>query len=209
MSTFVSPTDIVALSRALSSSVNTLDSAVETAFALLPGEDNLTRGTTCYAVDTGTADAYLIDLPHVPSSYVDGLKICFRPLNSNTGACSVNVNSLGVKSIKLSGNVDPEAGDIPVGAPIALRYSSATSCFHILNSTAQSTVATTQTEVTAARDGETSLLEKQQAQDAEDANLQTQITNNSDDIDALVGGTYPTSISAQIEFRAFGYALMF
>ena len=201
MSSYSSPTDVVALSRAKSADINNLDSAVETAFGLLPSEDDLTRGTTCYAVDTGAADAYLVDLTHEPSGYVDGLEVCFRPLNVNTGAATINVNSLGVKSIKLSGNVDPAAGDIPADTACLMRYSISTGCFHILSSTAQSTVAITQAEVTAARDGESTLLAKQQAQD-------TEIADNASDIGAIIHATYPTEISAMIEFRGFGYGIM-
>ena len=54
MSTYNSPTDVVPGTLARSSSINNLDAAVAAAFALLPTEDEIKRGTVNYAVDTGT-----------------------------------------------------------------------------------------------------------------------------------------------------------
>lgn len=102
-----------------------------TAFALLPTEDNLTRGTTNFAVDTGTANAYIVALPHTPSGYVDGLRVTFRPLNANTGACTINVNSLGVKSIRRTDSTACDGGDITAGGIYELFYSTASGFFHL------------------------------------------------------------------------------
>lgn len=143
MSTFVSPTDVEPATLVRSATINDLDAAVGTAFALLPTEDNLTRGTTTYAVDTGTANTYVVALPHAPSGYVDGLRVTFRTPNANTGASTINVNGLGAKAIRLSSSGVLAAGDIPAGAPLELFYSTATGFFHLApNSTAASISAT-------------------------------------------------------------------
>ena len=130
MSSFSSPVDILPVTKALSSTVNNLDAAVAAAFALLPTETNLTRGTVNFAVDTGVVNAYVVALPHVPSGYVDGLMVRFRALNTNTAEATINVNSLGVKSIKdcLGGSV--AAGDIRIGVPLEVFYSVVTGFFH-------------------------------------------------------------------------------
>ncbi len=128
---FTSPPDVAAVTKALSANINDLDAAVVVAFDKLPTENNLKRGTVNYAVDTGVVNAYLIDLPHVPSGYVDGLLISFRPLNTNTNSATVNVNSLGVKSVRRGDGTALSAGDITVGAPITARYSTATGYFHM------------------------------------------------------------------------------
>jgi hypothetical protein len=134
MSTYVSPTDIVAATLAKSANINTLDAAVETAFALLPDETKMKRGTVSYAVGTGAANVYLVDLPYTPSGYVDGLRLCFKPPASNTGAVTINVNSLGVKSVRLPSSDALGANDIIVGVPVEIIYSSTTGYFHLLNS---------------------------------------------------------------------------
>ena len=100
MATFVSPTDVIAGALAKSSDLNNLDSAVVNAFALLPANANINTGTINFAVDTGAANAYLVSLQMTPASYSDGMTVIMRPLASNTGASTINVDSLGVKSIK-------------------------------------------------------------------------------------------------------------
>lgn len=142
MATFNSPTDVVAGALAKSSDLNNLDAATAAAFALLPTNAGINAGTVNFAVDTGTANAYLVALPMTVTSYGDGLQVVMRPLNANTGACTINVDSLGVKSIKTESNSTPAANDIIAGVPIELRYSTTTGFFHILkNSAAQATAA--------------------------------------------------------------------
>ena len=59
--------------------------------------------TVDYYTDSGVADAYVlspIGSNHGPVAYSDGMRVRFIPANDNTGASTVNVNSLGVKNIK-------------------------------------------------------------------------------------------------------------
>ena len=142
MSTFNSPTDVVAGALAKSSDLNNLDAATAAGFALLPANANINAGTVNFAVDTGVANAYLVALPMIAASYGDGLAVVMRPLNANTGACTINVDSLGVKSIKTEANTTPAANDIMAGVPVELRYSTSTGYFHIIkNSAAQAVTA--------------------------------------------------------------------
>jgi len=131
MSTFNSPADQTELSLAQASSVNTLDAAIAAAFALLPTNANIDDGTVNFAVDTGAADAYLVALPQTATAYNDGLLVVMRPLNNNTGASTINVDSLGVKAIRRQDSAALEADDIIAGVPIAMRYSTSTGFFHI------------------------------------------------------------------------------
>lgn len=139
---YTPPTDIAAVTKALSVDINNIDAAVDAAFDKLPTEDRIKRGTINFAVDTGSADAYLVALPYVPSGYVDGLEVNFRPLNTNTGAATINVNSLGVKSLKRADGSDLSAGDITVGSPVMARYSTETGYFH-MNGSSSVDAATT------------------------------------------------------------------
>jgi hypothetical protein len=141
MSTYSSPTDVVAGSLARASSLNAVDAAVATAFALLPNETRLSRGTVNFAIDTGAANAFVVTLAQVPSGYVDGLLIVMLPITTNTGACTVNVNSLGVKSIKMPDSTDPISGEIRTGVPVEMRYSTVTGYCHLLKSTISFTSA--------------------------------------------------------------------
>ena len=69
-----------------------------------------------YTTDSGVADAYVVTQVSpfkAPHKLFIGLTIRFRTSNTNTGACTVNAFTLGVKNIKLDdGSTDPAAGDI-------------------------------------------------------------------------------------------------
>jgi hypothetical protein len=133
---YTPPTDVAALTRARSGDINLRDDAVDAAFDKVPDEAKLKRGTVNYAVTGGAANAYTAALAYVPSGYVDGLLINAYIHANNTGASTVNVNSLGVKSIKLQGGGEPLAGDLQKF--VDLRYSTTTGFFHVQGNTAGS-----------------------------------------------------------------------
>jgi hypothetical protein len=131
MSTFNPPADIAQITLAKSSDVNAVKAATAIAFGLLPSETKLQRGTVNFAVDTGTANTYVVALDSSITSYTDGLQVVFRPLNDNTGSATINLNSLGAKSIRLTDSEPIQAGDISAGGIIEVRYSTATGFFHL------------------------------------------------------------------------------
>lgn len=47
------------------------------------------------AVDTGSANQYVVTLNPPAAEYIDGFFLAFIPLNANTGPSSINVNGLG------------------------------------------------------------------------------------------------------------------
>ena len=128
---FTAPTDLAPATLAKSADINAITAVVGTAFNKLPTELELKTGTINYAVDTGTANAYLVALPYAPASYTDGLSVVFKALNTNTGASTINVNGLGAKTIRLSDDHVVYAGDITAGSSVTLRYSSTTGYFHV------------------------------------------------------------------------------
>lgn len=68
-----------------------------------------------YAADAGSSDTYAITLPIIPSAYYEGMVVQFKANTANTGAATLNVNSLGAKTIKklASGSkADLSTGDI-------------------------------------------------------------------------------------------------
>jgi hypothetical protein len=74
-----------------------IDSATTTAFTTVDGE--LLTDSNKYAVDTGAADAYVVALSPALTAYTAGHVVRFKATNANTGASTINVNGLGVKSI--------------------------------------------------------------------------------------------------------------
>ena len=117
---------------ARAAAVNTVFDAISTGLAKLPTEANIKQGTINYiATDSGAANAYVIDLPHAPASYIDGQEVVFKAGAANTGASTINVNSLGVKSITRFGGAALVAGDIAAAKIYTLRYNSTVGKFEI------------------------------------------------------------------------------
>lgn len=78
-----------------------------------------------YATSTTGNDTYVITVAPVPASYADGDEYTFKPDTANTGAATLNVNSLGAKTLKkfdTTGKVDLETGDLAANMPIRVKY---------------------------------------------------------------------------------------
>lgn len=76
----------------------------------------VTEGTFYYNENVGSAaNSYILDAKintNTPSSYLDGVQFGFVTTHPNTGPSTANFQSLGVKSLKFAGGVDPQPGDI-------------------------------------------------------------------------------------------------
>lgn len=91
-----------------------------------------------FYTDSGTADAYVLSVigsKQSPTAYTDGLEVEFVVGNTNTGASTVNVASLGVKSIILESGVATPAGALVVGINYKLRFDTTDDAFHLLTTT--------------------------------------------------------------------------
>ncbi len=97
---------------------------LEGAFDQLPTQVEIKTGSANYAVDTGVADAYVVDLPYVPT-LADGLEINFKAANASTGSSTLNVNSTGVKAVIHPDGTSVIADTISAGGMIQVRYNGA------------------------------------------------------------------------------------
>lgn len=77
---------------------------------------------TGYAVTTGSANAYIATLTPALSSYVSGVTLRLNINVDNTGASTVNVNGLGVKTIKKANGTDVGSGNLKTGSIYTLAY---------------------------------------------------------------------------------------
>ncbi len=75
-----------------------------------------------YATSTGSADAYLLAVDAQISAYVAGDVFKFSANFANTGAATLNVNSIGAKSIVKNHDVALEANDIESGQVVMVTY---------------------------------------------------------------------------------------
>ncbi|MBG0508913.1 hypothetical protein I3J13_09065 [Agrobacterium sp. MOPV5] len=72
----------------------------------------------------GAANALTMTLPEAPASWSDliGTPLRGTITTTNTGACTLNVNGLGAKSIKIDNGSDPLGGDLKTGAVVVFVY---------------------------------------------------------------------------------------
>jgi hypothetical protein len=81
--------------------------------------------TADYFEDSGAADAYILaplSNNYAPDSYSLGQTFRFIPDVTNTGVSTVNVSSLGVKSIKRADGTALRAGDMTAGDTVFMYY---------------------------------------------------------------------------------------
>jgi hypothetical protein len=78
--------------------------------------------TSNYAADAEASDTYVITLSPAPSAWAAGLAFFFKPNTVNTGACTINPNSLGAKAIKTQAGADPVNGELAAGGIYGLVY---------------------------------------------------------------------------------------
>ncbi len=85
--------------------------------------DNIANGT--FYTESGAADAYVLTVigsKQPPTAYTNGMQIKFVVGNTNTGASTVNVATLGVKSIVTKDGGALQANDLLAGETATCRY---------------------------------------------------------------------------------------
>lgn len=108
--------------------------------------DAIHRGVPSAATSTGSSNAYVLTLAPVITSYasIAGKPIVMTASFSNTGACTVNVNGLGAKSIKKEGGATALASaDITQNMPVVLVFNVTLDAFVMVNAVANTPVAPT------------------------------------------------------------------
>lgn len=81
--------------------------------------------TTRFAADAGANDTYVATLAPVPAALVTGEHYRFKANTANTGACTINFNGLGAKTIKKAAGgitTDLADNDIRAGQWVDLVY---------------------------------------------------------------------------------------
>lgn len=82
----------------------------------------LQDGGDTYAADTGAADVYAMALSPAITAYVAGQRFSFKATNANTGASTLNVNTVGAKNILKHNDVALASGDIEAGQIVEVEY---------------------------------------------------------------------------------------
>ena len=114
---------------------NALDNAIRQAMA---DTGNFLLDIAKPTSTTGSANAYLLTTGGTVGAYVDKVRLAIRPNFSNTGACTINVDTVGVVDLKIytsSGVGDPTSGAIQSGGVYDILYVDALGDFVVLNPT--------------------------------------------------------------------------
>ena len=86
---------------------------------------------TRFGADAGASDTYVVTLTPAPAAYVNGEHYRFKANTVNTGAATVNFNSLGAKTIKKHHDQDLANGDIEAGQWVDVVFDSANDVFQM------------------------------------------------------------------------------
>ena len=70
----------------------------------------------------GTGAAYTVTATQQPASLPNGFTVYLLPHATNTGTCTLNVNGLGAKPLRLTSAANAAAGDIVINKPIHATY---------------------------------------------------------------------------------------
>lgn len=100
---------------------NNTDIAVSTANKLVT-QTGLQHNAEKYAADAGANDTYVITLSPAPTSYTNGMVVYFKANTANTGAATLNVNSLGAKTIVKGVSTTLDDSDILSGQFVTVIY---------------------------------------------------------------------------------------
>lgn len=96
--------------------------AASNATYTVSGISTLDANARYYAADAGGTDAYTITLSTAPNAYAVGQTFRFKANTANTGAATLNVNSLGAKTIVKGVNTTLSNGDIAASQIVTVTY---------------------------------------------------------------------------------------
>jgi RNase P/RNase MRP subunit p29 len=102
-------------------------------------QTDITEGKYNIGSSAAGTDTYIVIITNV-ASYAAGLEIFLLADVANTGAATVNVNSLGAVAIKKNGTTVLEDGDIPAGGIACLKHDGTN--FQLLNPVKTSALTT-------------------------------------------------------------------
>lgn len=109
--------------KARSDAVNLQYQALQNAFDLLPGDaDAITTGTSTFAPESGSGNAYVVTMPDTRTTEADGDEVIFFATHTNTLAATLDVDGLGAHAIVRADGVALTADDIVSGILYVVRY---------------------------------------------------------------------------------------
>lgn len=107
--------------RALDTQINAIADEIAAGFDKISDEQEILANTVNLATNTGSETAMIASLGYTPS-LTDGFEIRIRSAFANTGAATLNLNSLGIKGVKNSDGSELSSGAIAADTISTLYY---------------------------------------------------------------------------------------
>lgn len=152
-------------------------------------------GSFNYAAAGGTADVITLSLSPAITAYSEGVVYCFQPSSNNaTTTPTLNINSVGAKTIVKRGSAALEAGDIVADEPALVVYNSTDDNFTLINPAVNSAVTPSSTDTLTNKtiDGDDNTLQ--------DLDFSAVMKTEAGNADKLAG--YATTTGAPTEISA-------
>lgn len=116
-------------SLARADQINNIADEIAAGFDLVPDVTGVADGSFNFAVAGGTANALTVAMPTTQETLNDGLTIRFRATAENTGAVTLDVDSIGPIAVVTPAGATLTAGALKLGAVYEVTYSSALAKF--------------------------------------------------------------------------------
>lgn len=97
--------------------------------------DGIQRNVLRFGVDTGSANAYVVNINPGIASLTAGMEVLFRATNANTAASTLNVSSLGAFPVLNQFGATLTAGEIAAGSLVRVIWSAAATSWFVLDAT--------------------------------------------------------------------------
>lgn len=118
----VDPTIIIASRKYVDEKIAKIGGAADKVQEQLTQHLDDYTGHVPYLIDSGTANAKVVELQSNPTNYVEGMAISFKNKIQNTGAVTININGLGTKPIVKANGNPLTSGNLKVNSVYTLRY---------------------------------------------------------------------------------------
>lgn len=119
---FTKPTNVSRHTLARADDINKVANATDQAFDKLPDRVKLAQGRVNFGVESGSGNAYIVTIGETIEAYADGLAARFRITHTNSGAATLNVNSLGAVPIVTPAGAAMVAHQLLVGSVVEMVY---------------------------------------------------------------------------------------
>ena len=129
---YVFTPDFIPGQKVASAEMNSQLSGIESGFDALPGVANaIVKGVAYRGTEAGSGNSYTITMDDTRTAYADGDRVLFKATHTNTGASSINLDSIGLISLVLADSSATGASEILSGRFYEAVYVAASNHFQL------------------------------------------------------------------------------